>query len=50
MNSLLQGGVVGIALDVEKLSYISSAGIGAIMGFAQQLRRDGGELSLAPTQ
>jgi anti-sigma B factor antagonist len=46
MDSLLEGGAVRIVLDLEKLSYISSAGIGAMMGLAQRLRRKDGDMIL----
>jgi anti-anti-sigma factor len=35
-----------VVLDIGELSYISSAGIGAMMGLAQRLRKKGGILVL----
>jgi anti-sigma B factor antagonist len=36
-----------VVLDIGELSYISSAGIGAMMGLAQRLRKKGGLLVLS---
>jgi anti-anti-sigma factor len=35
-----------IVLDLQGLSYISSAGIGALMGLSQRLKKHGGDLVL----
>ena len=50
-DELIAAGTVKIILDLQGLSYISSAGIGALMGLSQRLKKDGGELVLLqPTQ
>ena len=46
MEEQLQSGYSKIILDIGDLSYISSAGIGAMMGLAQKLRGKGGDLVL----
>lgn len=46
VNSAIEGGVTCIMLDISGLSYISSAGIGAIMGLARKLSQLGGDLVL----
>lgn len=51
MNSLIEAGARRIIIDLEKLNYISSAGIGALIGLVQRLRRAGGDLVLVrPSQ
>ena len=46
MNGLLEGGAAQIIMDMERLNYISSAGIGAMMSLVQRLRRQAGNLIL----
>jgi len=45
-ESLIQGGAKHIVLDLQSLNYISSAGIGALMGLSQRLKKEGGDLVL----
>lgn len=42
----INSGMKSAILDLEDLVYISSAGIGAMMGLARRLAQDGGELVL----
>ena len=44
--SAVETGVSCIILDISGLSYISSAGIGAMMGLARKLAQKGGDLVL----
>jgi len=46
MDRSIEGGGVHYLIDINDLNYISSAGIGAIMGLTQRLRQAGGELVL----
>ncbi len=46
MDRLMEQGGRRYLLDISELNYISSAGIGAIMGLTQRLRRNEGELVL----
>lgn len=46
MNSLIEAGASRIVVDLERLNYISSAGIGAMIGLVQRLRRSSGDLVL----
>lgn len=51
VNAVIDGGNTAIILDISGLSYISSAGIGAMMGLARRLSQHGGDLVLLnPTQ
>lgn len=51
VNKAIQDGMKSAVLDVSGLSYISSAGIGAMMGLARKLSQSGGDLVLLnPTQ
>lgn len=51
VNSAMDTGIKRIVLDISGLSYISSAGIGAMMGLARKLSQSGGDLVLLnPTQ
>lgn len=36
-----------LVVDGEKLTYISSAGLGVFMGFIEQIREEGGDLKIA---
>lgn len=46
MDELVNSGKNKIVIDMENLSYISSAGIGAMMGLTQRLRKASGDLIL----
>lgn len=46
MNSLIEAGASRIVVDLEQLNYISSAGIGVLIGLVQRLRRSEGDLVL----
>jgi len=46
MDRSIEQGAVRYLVDISDLNYISSAGIGAIMGLTQRLRRSDGELVL----
>ncbi len=45
-QALLDGGVNTVLINLEKLTYISSAGISALMGLTHRLRQNNGELVL----
>ncbi len=45
-EALIGEGTSKLILDLQGLSYISSAGIGALMSLSQRLRKDGGDLVL----
>lgn len=46
VNAAVDGGVRQVVLDISGLSYISSAGIGAMMGLTRKLSQGGGDLVL----
>lgn len=46
IHSAIDSGLKHIILDINGLCYISSAGIGAMMGLARKLSQSGGELVL----
>jgi anti-anti-sigma factor len=46
VNAVIDSGTSRIILDISGLSYISSAGIGAMMGLARRLSQHGGDLAL----
>ncbi len=46
LHNLLDEGVVNLVVDLENLTYISSAGISALMGLTHRLRQQDGELVL----
>jgi anti-anti-sigma factor len=46
VNAEIEGGMKNVVLDLSDLAYISSAGIGAMMGLARRLSQDGGDLVL----
>lgn len=46
IHTAIDAGLKFIILDISGLSYISSAGIGAMMGLARKLSQAGGELVL----
>ena len=46
VNQAIESGMKSAVLDLGDLVYISSAGIGAMMGLARRLSQDGGDLVL----
>jgi anti-sigma B factor antagonist len=46
MDELVGAGKNKVVIDMKNLTYISSAGIGAMMGLTQRLRKLGGDLVL----
>jgi len=46
MDRSIERGALRYVMDISDLSYVSSAGIGAIMGLTQRLRRADGEVVL----
>ncbi|MDX2175882.1 MAG: STAS domain-containing protein [Candidatus Sumerlaeia bacterium] len=51
LHSLLDDGIPRLLLNIEQLTYISSAGISALMGLTHRLRQTNGELVLLkPTE
>ena len=46
VDEIIGAGTVKIVLDLQGLSYISSAGIGALMGLSQRLKKSDGDLVL----
>lgn len=51
LNELFDNGVRVLTLNLERLSYISSAGISALMGSTHKLRQNDGDLILLkPTE
>lgn len=51
LNSLLDDGVTRLLLNLDQLTYISSAGISALMGLTHRLRKSSGEMVLLkPTE
>ncbi|MBP1622836.1 MAG: anti sigma b factor antagonist RsbV [Acidobacteria bacterium] len=46
VNSLLQKGSKNVVMNLAKVSYLDSAGLGEIMRCFTALRRDGGDLKL----
>jgi anti-sigma B factor antagonist len=46
IEEVLKGGVTRLAIDLNDLSYISSAGIGALMTLTHHLRKKQGDLVL----
>lgn len=46
-NSLRENNRNQVILDCAKLDYISSAALGALIGFARRARENGGDLQLA---
>lgn len=46
-NGLLNARRFRIVLDCDKLDYINSASLGALIGFARKVREQGGDLKLA---
>jgi len=50
LEELVQAGRCTILLDCEALNYISSAGLGAIMGLIEPIRAKGGDILLCNLQ
>ena len=46
LSSLIDEGIIFIVLDFEKLEYISSAGLGVLIGIAKKVREKEGDLKL----
>ena len=46
MQKVFDEGQNKIVVDCEKLTYISSAGLGVFMGFIEELRENGGDLKI----
>ncbi len=46
VNALFQQGRYHIVLDCDRLDYIGSAGLGALIGFAKQAREHDGDVKL----
>ena len=50
LEDLIQSGRFTILIDCQALSYISSAGLGAIMGLIEPIRANGGDILLCNLQ
>lgn len=50
LEGLVQAGKFHILLNCARLSYISSAGLGAIMGLIETVRENGGDIQLCDLQ
>ncbi len=50
LEELVQGGRYRILLNCRTLAYISSAGLGAIMGLIETVRANGGDILLCELQ
>lgn len=50
LEELVQAGRFTILMDCQELSYISSAGLGAIMGLIEPIRANGGDILLCNLQ
>lgn len=50
LERLVQGGQYRILINCRDLSYISSAGLGAIMGLIETVREHGGDILLSNLQ
>ena len=46
VQSVIDAGQNKIVVDCEKLSYISSAGLGVFMGFIEEVRDAGGDIKI----
>ena len=46
VQSVIDQGQHKIIVDCEKLSYISSAGLGVFMGFIEEVREEGGDIKI----
>lgn len=50
LEELVEGGKYTILLNCHELNYISSAGLGAIMGLIETVRENGGDILLSDLQ
>jgi anti-anti-sigma factor len=50
LEEIIQSGRYTILMDCEALTYISSAGLGAIMGLIEPIRENGGDILLCNLQ
>lgn len=46
VQSVIDNGQHRIVVDCEKLTYISSAGLGVFMGFIEEVREQGGDIKI----
>jgi anti-sigma B factor antagonist len=46
LDQLIKAGLCRIVLDLSKLEYISSAGLGTIIGSIREVRRQGGDIKV----
>ncbi len=46
VQKVIDGGQNNIIVDCEKLTYISSAGLGVFMGFIEEVREAGGDIKI----
>ncbi len=46
VQKVIDDGQNNIVVDCEKLSYISSAGLGVFMGFVEEVREAGGDIKI----
>lgn len=46
VQSVIEAGQNKIIVDCEKLTYISSAGLGVFMGFIEEVRDEGGDIKI----
>lgn len=46
VQSVIDAGQYKIVVDCEKLTYISSAGLGVFMGFIEEVREEGGDIKI----
>jgi anti-sigma B factor antagonist len=47
IQSEMEAGRVQLVVDCQKLSYISSAGLGVFMGFIEEIREKGGDIKIS---
>ncbi|MBN1408548.1 MAG: STAS domain-containing protein [Calditrichaceae bacterium] len=47
IQSLLKEDIYNIIVNMQKLDYISSAGLGVFMGFIEEIREKGGDIKLS---
>lgn len=47
LQKLVQENRIKIAVNLDKLEYISSAGLGVFMGFIEEIREKGGDIKLS---
>ena len=46
VQKVIDDGQNNIVVDCEKLTYISSAGLGVFMGFIEEVREEGGDIKI----